>query len=52
MLNITSQEAETIRKFFPGVHIRRTVNKYYMEENARAVKFLRSIQNEEKKHEQ
>lgn len=43
MINITKEETKLIRKYFPYVHIRRTVHKYYMEENRKAVEFLKNI---------
>lgn len=51
MLNITREEAEAVRRYYPNVHIRRTVNKYYMEENSKAVRFIRSLHEEETNHE-
>lgn len=42
MVSITRQEAELVRKYFPYVHIRRTTHKYYMEENRKAVEFLKN----------
>ena len=41
MVNITKREAELVRKNFPNVHVRRTIHKYYMEENRRAMNFLK-----------
>lgn len=43
MINITKEETKLIRKYFPYVHIRRTTHKYYMEENRKAVEFLKNI---------
>lgn len=43
MINITKKETNLIRKYFPYVHIRRTVHKYYMEENRKAMQFLRNL---------
>lgn len=40
MIIINSEEVKLVRKYFPYVHIRRTTNKYYMEENPKAVSFL------------
>lgn len=45
MVAITDKETKLIRKFFPYVHIRRTVHKYYMEENKKAMEFLKSCRN-------
>ena len=45
MVNITKEEVKLMRKFFPHIHIRRTIHKYYMEENRRAVEFLKNIRN-------
>ena len=42
MVTITAQESKLIRKYFPYVHIRRTVHKYYMEENKKAMQFLKN----------
>ncbi len=42
MINISKQETELIRKYFPYVHIRRTTHKYYMEENKKAMEFLKN----------
>ena len=33
MVQITKEEVAKIRKEFPSIHIKRTVNKYYVEEN-------------------
>ena len=41
MILISEQETKLIRKHFPHVHIRRTMHKYYMEENKKAVEFLK-----------
>ena len=40
MIIISKHETELIRKYFPYVHIRRTTNKYYMEEHKKAMEFL------------
>lgn len=45
MVNITKEEAKLIRKYFPYVHIKRTVHKYYMEEHRKAVDFLKNYNN-------
>lgn len=42
MVSITKEETKLIRKYFPYVHIRRTMHKYYMEENKKAVDFLKN----------
>lgn len=42
MIVINKEEAKLIRKYFPYVHIQRTVHKYYMEENTRAINFLKN----------
>ena len=42
MIVITRAEKDLIRRYYPGVHIRRTTHKYYMEENPRAIRFLKS----------
>lgn len=49
MIAITKEEAEQIRKYFPYTHIRRTIHKYYMEENRKAVDFLRNGRNVRRK---
>lgn len=41
MIAVTKDEAKIVRDRFPHVHIRRTVNKYYMEENFKAMQFLK-----------
>lgn len=40
MRRITKEEARILREKFPFVHIRRTVNAYYAEENYKAMKHL------------
>lgn len=42
MISINKDEAKLIRKYFPYVHIRRTIHKYYMEENRKAMEFLKN----------
>lgn len=42
MVSINKDEAKLIRKYFPYVHIRRTIHKYYMEENRKAMEFLKN----------
>lgn len=42
MIVIDKHEAELVRKYFPYVHIRRTMHKYYMEENKKAMSFLKN----------
>lgn len=42
MINISKEEAQLIRKYFPYVCVQRTVHKYCMEENKRAMDFLRN----------
>lgn len=42
MICISKKETELVRKYFPYVHIRRTVHKYYMEENKKAMEFLKN----------
>ena len=42
MISISKTETKLIRKYFPYVHIRRTVHKYYMEENKKAMDFLKN----------
>ncbi len=43
MITITRKEADMVRKYFPWVHIRRTTHRYYMEEDPKAVSFLKSV---------
>lgn len=47
MIAITKAEAKIVRENFPWVHMRRTVNKYYMEENQRIIKALKEIERSE-----
>lgn len=42
LINISQEQAALVRKRFPNVHVRRTVHKYYMEENPRAMRFLQN----------
>lgn len=42
MVNISKAEAKLVRKYFPYVHIKRTVHRYYMEENRKAMEFLKN----------
>lgn len=48
MINITNEEVKLIRKYFPYVHIRRTTHKFYMEENAKAMNFLKNCKTEKR----
>ena len=41
MISISKEEAKLIRKYFPYVHVRRTMHKYYMEEGKKAINFLK-----------
>ena len=43
MIAITKTEAAAIRKRFPHLHMRRTVNKYFVEENQTVLEFLKSL---------
>lgn len=43
MIKISKQEAQSLRENCPGVHIRRTVNKWYVEEVSRAVRYLNKL---------
>ena len=43
MVVITKEEMMVIKKMFPDVHIRRTTSKRYMEEDKRALSYLKSI---------
>lgn len=40
MIKISKEQAAIVRKNFPYVHIKRTVNKYYMEEDKEAMNFI------------
>lgn len=40
MVEITRAEADQVRAKYPGVHIRRTAHRYWMEENPRAMYFI------------
>lgn len=42
MISISKKETELVRKYFPYVHIRRTTHKWYMEENRKALEFLKN----------
>lgn len=42
MISISKGETKLIRKYFPYVHIRRTTHNYYMEENNKAIDFLKN----------
>lgn len=48
MINITKQEAISLRTQLPDVHIRRTVKKYYVEETSSAINTLNKIRNAER----
>ena len=43
MIAITKAEAKIVREQFPWLHIRRTVNKYYMEENFKVIQYLKQF---------
>ena len=40
MIQISREEARIVRKNLPQLHMMRTVNKYYVEENPALVKLL------------
>lgn len=46
MINITKDQADLVKKYFPYVHIMRTTHKYYMEENSKAVNFIKNLSND------
>lgn len=46
MVAISKAEAKIVREQFPWVHMRRTVNKYYMEEDRKALQMLRMADKE------
>lgn len=52
MIVVTKEEIKALRDRFPGVHVHRTVNKYYVEENPKVVAFLKGTpaQGREKRH--
>ena len=41
MIQITKNEARLVRKLLPGVAIKRTVNKYYVEEHHSVLELLK-----------
>lgn len=41
MIQISKDEARMIRKQFPNIHMKRTVNKYYAEERPQLLQFLK-----------
>lgn len=43
MIDINSREAKTIRERVPSAHIRRTVHRYYVEENTAVLSLLAKI---------
>lgn len=43
MVAISKAEAKIVREQFPWVHLRRTVNKYYMEEDRKIIQMLKQI---------
>lgn len=43
MIQISKDEARMLRQHFPGVAIKRTVNKYYIEERPRVLEFLKRV---------
>ena len=43
MVAITKAEAKIVREQCPWVHLRRTVNKYYMEEDRRVIQLLKQL---------
>lgn len=43
MIMVSKAEMKALRERFPGLHARRTVNKYYVEENQKVVAFLKSL---------
>ena len=45
MINVTKDQADLVKKYFPYVHIMRTTHKYYMEENSKAVNFINNLNN-------
>lgn len=43
MIQISKNEANIIRKQFPGVSIKKTVHKYYVEENPLVISAIRRL---------
>ena len=43
MISISKTEAAAVRKRFPHLHLRRTVNKYFVEESKAVIEFLKSL---------
>lgn len=43
MVSITKSEAMAVRKRFPHLHLRRTVNKYFVEESKAVLDFLKNL---------
>lgn len=43
MIAISKAEAKLVREQFPWVHMRRTVNKYYMEEDRKVIQMLKRL---------
>lgn len=48
MVQISKEQAKLVRKAFPGIHIHRTVHKFYVEENGRLMQYLKKIEEESK----
>ena len=46
MFLINKEEAELVRKTFPGTHVRKTAHKYYTEETWKVVKFIKNHRSE------
>lgn len=47
MIKITKRESKLIEKYFPYVHINKTKHKCYMEENGKALSFLKITKSKE-----
>lgn len=43
MVAISKAEAMAVRKRFPHLHLRRTVNKYFVEESSAVLEFLKTL---------
>lgn len=50
MIKIDKDTATLVRKALPWIHVKRTVHHYYMEENPKAMGFLRRQQRIKTKH--
>lgn len=42
MIQVSKEEAKVVRRYFPEVAMKRTVNKYYIEERPKVIDFLKN----------